>query len=481
MISLKNVSFAYQNYDESQSNEPVVKNINLDIKKGECVLLTGETGGGKTTILNIINGLIPEYYQGELKGEVAINDKDATKLFIAEKANKIGYLSQNTRLRFFNRNTSDEICFGAANKKMSSIDIKNRFEGVTKLFEIEHLIDRKIAKLSEGEKQLVALAAVVMTNPQIYLLDEPSANLDEDNVQLLRKVILHLKQQGATVIIAEQRLYYTLGLIDRVVFIKNSKIEFDLPRQSFLDSSNAKLLGMRNFKQKTIDELFINKYTTHNLSKSRGLFVDYMRFGYEKKVLGEYKYLNLPKNKVVAIVGKNGCGKTCFAKNLIGAEKSKPFIIKGVNVKAREQIKKCFMTMQDVNCQFYEESVIEEILTLTNQTEDDIIEAKEMLSIFGLEKYLQSSPATLSEGQKQCLAFVAALFIEKEIIIFDEPTTGLDHKNMLRFANMLKKLKNKAEVTLLITNDVELLEYCADIIVEIDKDGIYRCFKKRQI
>ncbi len=243
MISLKNVSFTYQNYEGMQNNEPVIQNIDLEIKKSECVLLTGATACGKTTILNIINGLVPEYYQGELQGEVLLKGKDATKMFIAEKAINIGYLSQDTRLRFFNRNTTDEICFGAANKRMSTADIKNRFEGVVKLFGIEHLVNRQITKLSEGEKQLIAFASVVMANPKVYLLDEPSANLDEDNIQLLRKVILFLKQQGATVIIAEHRLYYTLGLVDRVVFIKNKRIEFDLPRKSFLESGNSKLLG----------------------------------------------------------------------------------------------------------------------------------------------------------------------------------------------------------------------------------------------
>ncbi len=215
-----------------------------------------------------------------------------------------------------------------------------------------------------------------------------------------------------------------------------------------------------------------------NLAKSSGLFIDYLNFGYDKKKLSHFRYLTLPRNKVVAIVGKNGCGKTCFVKNLTGVEKAKALVIRGVNTKQKEQLKNSFIVMQDVNRQLYEESVIEELLNLTPQTDEDIIKAKRILSIFNLDEYLQEPSATLSEGQKQCLAFATALFLKKEIVVFDEPTAGLDYKNMIKFAKAIINIKNIAPITLLITNDAELLEYCADIIIEMDNAEIYKCYEK---
>lgn len=194
MIELKNITFSYEG-----RNQGGLRDINLTVKDGECILLCGRSGCGKTTITRLVNGLIPRFYAGGLTGQVLVDGKDIADLTMYEIAKKVGSVFQNPRTQFFNTDSNSEIAFGLENQGMPTEKLRQRVETTAVDLEIQSLRNRSLHALSGGEKQKVAFASVYAMNPDIYLLDEPSSNLDMDAIQDLRKHLKFVKQQGKTI------------------------------------------------------------------------------------------------------------------------------------------------------------------------------------------------------------------------------------------------------------------------------------------
>ena len=173
-ISLKNISFSYSD----SLDDAILKNLNLEIRSGECVVLAGESGCGKTTISKLINGLIPHYHSGTMDGDVQLGDKNTADMTLAEISRVVGSVFQNPRSQFFNIDTDCELAFGCENLGMDPEEIKQRVENVVQEFHLEHLLGRSIFNLSGGEKQKIACASVAATDPEIFVLDEPSEVLE---------------------------------------------------------------------------------------------------------------------------------------------------------------------------------------------------------------------------------------------------------------------------------------------------------------
>lgn len=203
MIELKNITFSYEGREQGG-----LRNINLTVKNGECILLCGRSGCGKTTITRLVNGLIPRFYAGELTGQVLIDGKDIADLTMYKIAEKVGSVFQNPRTQFFNTDSDSEIAFGLENQGMPTEELRQRVETTAADLEIQSLRNRSLHALSGGEKQKVAFASVYAMNPDIYLLDEPSSNLDVDAIQDLRKHLKLVKQQGKTILIADSPLLF---------------------------------------------------------------------------------------------------------------------------------------------------------------------------------------------------------------------------------------------------------------------------------
>lgn len=181
MIELKHVSFAYQGQEHDGLHD-----INLTIADGECVLFCGRSGCGKTTITRLVNGLIPQFYAGELTGSVLVDGQETGKLPMYQTAAKVGSVFQNPRTQFFNVDTDSEIAFGIENEARPPVELAERVEQATDDLHIRPLRNRNIFELSGGEKQKIAFASVYAMNPEIYLLDEPSSNLDMTSIQELK-------------------------------------------------------------------------------------------------------------------------------------------------------------------------------------------------------------------------------------------------------------------------------------------------------
>ena len=464
MIKLENLSFSY-----AQSEVDTLKNINLSVKKGECVLLCGASGCGKSTLLQTINGIVPEQKEGTLRGNITINGKDATKELVREKSKIIGSVFQNPKSQFFHLNTTDELFFGAANHLVPLDEMQTRLEKISKDFDIHNLINRNIFMLSGGEKQRIACASVAMNHPEIYVLDEPSSNLDEVSIEKLKQILSVLKENGKTIIVAEHRLYYMLEICDSVIYMKDGEIKNSYTKDEFMKFSDEerKKMGLRSFYHTKMRDIVL---PLSDLGEH--ITVENMVVKYENAVATNVKKLKIPLHKIVAITGENGAGKSSFVRAFTGLHKTKKALLDGETLKHKHQQKDSFMVMQDVNSQLYCESALDELIHLTDEEDEVKQKAREVLKKLNLLDYEDTHPMVLSGGQKQRLAIATALFLNKKYLVFDEPTSGLDYDNMIRVSEILKELKHNVECILVITHDTELILNCAEYIISFKKGEV---------
>ncbi len=311
MLVFKNVSFAYKQADEREQ----LQNINLMIKDGGVVLLYGESGCGKTTLTRLVNGLIPHYYEDELSGEVALDGKTISASPLYETATHVGSVFQNPRSQFFNVDTTSELAFGCENLGMAEHEICQRIEKTVGDFHIASLMDRSLFALSGGEKQKIACASVSVMEPDVYVMDEPSSNLDIAAIHNLKQVIAGWKAKGKTVIVAEHRLYYLMDIVDRIIYMKQGKIVFDMPQAESrkIDLPAINDLGLRSLSVTKLENKAEPNYSGEKIH------IEGFLFSYDKRQSLTIPALELPQNEVIGILGMNGAGKTTFARVAIGS------------------------------------------------------------------------------------------------------------------------------------------------------------------
>ena len=250
MIEIKNVTYSYRVTDTVGT--PMLRvgvlGLNLTIKDGEFIVLTGSSGCGKTTVCRLINGLIPHYFEGEKSGEVLLNGKDVSAQPIYETAQTVGSVFQNPRSQFFNVDTTSELAFFAENQGRNVQCIKDSMEEMSDKMNMSKLLGRSMFKLSGGEKQKIACGTIAVADSSVVVLDEPSSNLDRDAIEDLRKTLEMWKTQGKTVIIAEHRLYFLRELADRVIVFENGAIKNEIVGEEFqkLSEEDTKKLGLRS-------------------------------------------------------------------------------------------------------------------------------------------------------------------------------------------------------------------------------------------
>ena len=219
MIELQNICFEYGSEEQNIAGRGALHNINLHIPDGQIVLLCGESGCGKTTITRLLNGLI------------CIDGKEINDQPLYETALLSGTVFQNPRSQFFNVDTTSELAFGLENRGMEETQILKKVDKTVQELQLEKLMNRSIFDLSGGEKQKIACGCVSVCSPNIIILDEPSANLDLKSMEQLHVMIEKWKVEHKTVVIAEHRLAYIWNLIERMVFLKEGKIEFDFSKE----------------------------------------------------------------------------------------------------------------------------------------------------------------------------------------------------------------------------------------------------------
>ena len=507
MITLQNVSFSYSGEHGTGDG---VSEIDLTIKDGEFVVLCGESGCGKTTVTRLINGLAPHFYEGEMSGSVMIGDVCVNTENLSDIAALTGSVFQNPKSQFFNLDTTGELVFGCENLGIPREQIQQRLEKTKRDLQLDNLMDRDIFELSGGEKQQIACASCYTADPRVFVLDEPSSNLDKRAIQRLHRMLVKIKAAGKTVVIAEHRLYYLMDVADRFIYMRSGKIEriFTRDEMKALSESDLTALGLRLTNMQSLavlarkenaaretpakgstpktaakdgapitDTELSGEQPVKNNASSESQLVSKpalealdVTCGYGSTRVLDIERLALPEHSIVALIGDNGSGKSTFAQALAGLIPSNGSIaVGGAYLTAEERSKRSFMVMQDVNRQLFADSVLEEVMMNTGASAAD---AEAVLARLGILELKDRHPASLSGGQKQRTAIASALCAKKDVLIFDEPTSGLDRRGMERFGSLLRDLQTSAAISLVITHDPELIMSCCTHILHIENGRV---------
>ena len=394
-------------------------------------------------MVKCINGLIPHFHEGILTGDVFIHNLNTKDMELHETGGYIGSVFQDPRSGFFTTNTTDEVAFGCQNMGLAKEEIFTRVENAFSYLDIERLANRSIFKISNGEKQKIAIASCFAMNPDIYLFDEPSANLDITSTLQLARIMKKLKEDGKTIIVVEHRLYYLKDLIDRVVYMEKGKAAWFWTRNDITGfcAEYMEKMGLRQFN--------LNKAhcrTPAAISAGKTYFsVKGLAFSYKKKSppnttdLLQNVNFTATGGEIIGMVGRNGAGKTTLIKLCCGLLKENAGTVTLNNeiLSYKKRPGKIYMVMQDSDYQLFSDRVSAELtLGLSAKTKDKE-QCEGILASLGLLQFKDYHPAALSRGQKQRLTIAAAMMSDAKVIFFDEPTSRLDGKTMKQVADAI--------------------------------------------
>lgn len=319
MIELTRASFQYENSDRG------VRDISLSVKSGECVVLTGLSGCGKTTVTRLVNGLAPSYYPGAFSGSVRIDGKDISRLSTWEIGRLVGSVFQDPKSQFFSSELAGEVAFPCENYGLSTREIRERTDAAIEALKLSRLRDRAVDVLSSGEKQRAAIASVYAMKPKVFVCDEPTANLDAAGTRQLAQTLRQLKEQGFTLLLAEHRIDWLMGIADRFLYLRDGRIAAEYTPEDLLLLPRADILGMglRSPHEGKCPPAPSVLDESPAVLKTAGLSKRIC-----KEVIFDDVSLSFPKGRVTAITGQNGAGKTTLAQILCGlARQTRGYIL----------------------------------------------------------------------------------------------------------------------------------------------------------
>lgn len=503
IIEFKDFSFQYR-----VQAEPTLKNINLTIYDGEKVLIVGPSGSGKSTLAHCLNGLVPFYYDGKMKGQLKINNENIKSKNIFDLSKIVGTVLQDPDSQFIGLTVGEDITFKLENYCVEQEKMIEKVEKSAKLVDIYKEINESPYRLSGGQKQRVTLAGVTVDEVKVLLFDEPLASLDPATGKSAIELIDSIQKNGdKTIVIIEHRLEDVLHCdVDRIVVMDKGEIVVDTTPNELLSSNTLSEIGVReplyitalkyancdinpklNLSNiKTLDcsacKCKVNTwYESANkaIQKSKTntiLEFDKVSFSYgnEKQVLKDLSF-KIDKGDMVSIVGRNGAGKSTISKLICGFYKpisgrilfdTKDIIDESI----KERSEKIGFVMQNPNQMISKTMVFDEVafgLKIKGIKEDEIKErVYETLKICGLYGYRNWPISALSYGQKKRVTIASILVLNPEVIILDEPTAGQDFKHYTEIMEFLVELNKKGVTVIMVTHDMHLmLEYTNNVIV----------------
>ncbi|MDH7508653.1 MAG: energy-coupling factor transporter ATPase [Methanomassiliicoccales archaeon] len=468
MIQIENVTFSYPD-----SSEPAIRNISIEIREGEFILIVGKSGCGKSTLCRTLNGLVPHFYGGTFSGSVTIDGIDTKKTSPSKLAGTIGMIFQDPENQLVMTNVENELAFGLENIGLPVEKIRERIEQYISYFGLRNFGNRFIPELSGGEKQKVALASILAMQPKYLILDEPTSQLDGENAQAFLESIKNLNvSMGITIILVEHRLERCLQYADRVIFMKNGKVEFDGKREEAIPYLKREKI-IYPFSR-TVDQL--------NPHQEVILEANDIWFSYGNSHVLRGLNLSARKGEILAITGANGSGKSTLLKNLNGLlkpEKGSVYLF-GKNVSGRSTAELASLIgylSQNPNDYLFEKNLQKELeFTLTNlriaktEWEERI---SWTLSILDLSKYRKTFPRDLSCGERERAALASILVAKPRILALDEPTRGLDQWNKAKLGQILKSLQREGVTTIIVTHDLRFIAEYASRVLKLHDGRLY--------
>ncbi len=505
MIAIKDLHFKYIG-----RKAEALSGINLHILDGETVLLLGPSGSGKSSLALTLNGLIPHIVGGRMAGKVRVAGLDSGETAVAQLAQQVGILFQDPEAQFVTMTVEEEIAFGLENLRVPPEEMNDRIQQTLDQVDIGHYRRRRVDALSGGEKQRLALAALLAMRPRILVFDEPTANLDPVGTRQVFETIARLKETGQfTILIIEHKLDDLMHLIDRVIALTaDGKILADgKPQELFGEQADAFLqhgiwmpqtaLLAHRLRARGVEMLpfpttlaqaeraFLQgSYTfSPNGHKPPALFdneppaveVRDLSFSYGETTVLKNINLRVPKGDFLAIVGANGAGKTTLAQHLIDVlhPPNGRVLLDGndvTKISSRELIRRIGYVFQNPEHQLITNSVADEVgfgLRVMGLAEDEINgRVTAFLTQFGLLKLARANPFTLSHGEKRRLSVATMLAAGQKTLILDEPTFGQDQRNAGALMQLLNDLHAAGRTVIIITHDMTLVaEYARHVAV----------------
>ena len=491
IIEFRNVSY-------SKNNNMILENISFSLKKNKYNVIIGKNGSGKSTILKLIVGL--EKISG---GQIFIDNEELVykrdELYKIRK--KTGIVFQESNEYIIGETVAESLIFGMENNRIPLEKIKENMTKYVKLFQLENIIDKKTVNLSGGEKQKVALAGAVITEPEIILLDEVTEMWDKTTKDKMNGIIEEFLKDGKTVV-SVTHSPEEIKRSDNIVFItEEGKI---------VTGKSEEVNKIIEEKENTeINHEVISEYSadlTKISLKEEEIKVKIKNISYyyekERKIIDSFS-VNIPKDSITAITGKSGTGKTTLIEIISGLaflgenfsgeieynfrnenkekEDEKLLLYKNISERELYEIRKRIgIVFQNTGEQFFSGTVLEELeynitkkYKIKNKKSKELSDRiNEIAEIFGYdEKFLMKSPFVLSGGEKKMLGLALAVCLEPEILVLDEPTGALDYNTTVKFMKIVEKMKKNGTTVILVTHDENIVKQYSDYILKLQFKG----------
>ncbi|UCE24188.1 MAG: ATP-binding cassette domain-containing protein [Candidatus Zixiibacteriota bacterium] len=469
MIKLDNVTYRYRDEDQ-----PALKSINLEIGPGESVCVMGANGSGKSTFARLLSGLL-NVQQGQLK----ISSPRSRPI-------PVGMIFQNPDNQMVAVTVEKELAFALENLGYAQSDMDKLIGHNLQKFNIVHLRQRLTTELSGGEKQRVALASVMIFQPDILVLDEPESFLDEEGKAALGEELINIKKQRPSMIQIHISQYpYVASRYERLlVFDRGEVIADDAPQNILADMDLCERAGLR-FTNRAGQRVVIPSQTDRGGRSGSGALgsveVDKIRFAYSDS---DYVLRNLSctvrAGGIVGVVGPSGTGKSTLGSLICGILKPTDgrvcYLDRNGNLVDPETVAgRVSGVFQQPERQFFLPTCTEEIAfgpkNLGQRLDSQNVEALFAMAGLDADTFADRDPFTLSGGEKRRLAFAAVLSMSPDFVVFDEPTCGLDQEGVGRFILLARGLREKGVGLVIISHDGQIMRSLADSIVYLRSDA----------
>ncbi|MEK4631947.1 ABC transporter ATP-binding protein [Bacillus velezensis] len=486
LLSAGCLTFSYD-----QDEKPILQNVSFQLRKGERALLLGPSGCGKSSLALCLNGLYPEACDGVQSGTVSLYGTPLSHL-TEPAARSIGVVFQDPDQQFCMLTVEDEIAFGLENLQYTKEDMDAIINDVLEKLEITHLKTRTIASLSGGSKQKVALACIIAMEPELIILDEPTAQLDPYSARELVRLIKDLQaKKGFGLLVIEHQLDHWAPWMDRTIVLDEmgqkvmdgetdvifeTKIEelmqLGIPIPRVISLQEHVSIPFTLCKEKLFHEPVpsLPEPRPAALSAEDALSVHELSFSRGADVIFQDVSFSVKKGSITAIAGPNGTGKSTL---LSAAAKlirplSGDIKIDGrpIDSYSEKELRRLIgYVFQNPEHQFVTDSVIQELMFGFESSRPAKEKALQLLTRFGLRRHASQHPFSLSQGQKRRLSVATMLMHNVNVLMLDEPTFGQDAKTARECMQMLREIQKEGTAVLMVTHDMELVSDYADTIL----------------
>lgn len=482
LLETKQLSFTYPN-----QNHPSLQNISFSVNEGEFIVLCGPSGSGKSTLLRQIKREVAPH--GHLSGEIFYKGEHLEKISPIQLAKEIGMVFQDPENQMVMERVFEELVFGLENIGITTEEMRKRVAEMVHYFGIGHLLNKKIHELSGGQKQTVNLASILLMEPKLMLLDEPTAQLDPVATKEFIELIKRMNEEfGITVIITEHQLDELLPIADRVIVMEEGKIIQDGPPRkvvSFLkDHENKRIFsylpslsrlyltytndisssqlpltvkeGKRWIKSLSIEPSKNMESYEKNVREILSVKdVDFQYDKYTARILDRLS-LKVYEGEWLAVVGANGTGKSTLLKVMALLESPQ----RGSVIFNKKKMKKPNPNLigylpQNPKLAFIHDTVIAELNDIAKKNKVETSVLDKLITYFRIEKLLNQHPYDLSGGEMQKVALIGVLLSSPKILLLDEPTKGLDPEAKREIGQWLKELQKQGLTIVMVSHDIE--------------------------